>query len=169
VRIIFGIRGRCHITWFGFVYSTPRRRPECGDKGEDMVVLAARLAMVQLVVAAGVPQSQTGPESWVKDTKVRGNAGKPTGNLSVSGIGCGIRPRFVTVIVKTSPCQEKLRSIVLVKLRSALAGGGGGRVSTAPMSTLLRMRGKPCRADQLLSGLFFDLRPTRYCLRRSPG
>jgi hypothetical protein len=65
-------------------------------KVNKLVVPAGRLAMVQLVVAAGAPQSQTGPESWVKRHESQGEpAGYTSGQrIGKAGIGCGIRPQI---------------------------------------------------------------------------
>ena len=90
------------VAWF--VYSTPRAPAGTWPtKVNTLVVLGGKLAIVQLVVAAGMPQSQAGPEFWVKNTKVRGNPlGTPPGNVSVKlGLVAASGPRFVTVIVKT--------------------------------------------------------------------
>ena len=68
------------------------------------MVLAARLAIEQVVVLPGEPQFQLGPESWVKDTKVSGKPeGEPPGNESVKlALVAVLGPRFVTVIVKVT-------------------------------------------------------------------
>ena len=93
----------------------------CPVKLKALVVFAARLAIEQVVVLPGEPQFQLGPESWVKDTKV-----KPPGNESVKlALVAEFGPRFVTVIVKVTSvsaltCDEL---VLLVRLRSALFVG----------------------------------------------
>ena len=76
----------------------------CPVKLKTLVLFAGRLAIEQVVVLPGEPQFHTGPEFWLKDTKVSAKPpGVPPGNESVKlALVAVLGPKFVTVMVKVT-------------------------------------------------------------------